>query len=190
MSHKSHKQSRSHSSSQVKHHKTHTAVSGFGELPPFGPMPKLDNIEIDTVIEKLNEYYDTKNQCDINSAIIKNLANFLAIYITGFQSGDDKDRATQFNTRVFDESVYGRSDTLKNALGIDAENLRTSVKAWVALHKKCIALTATYAEKAADLEPRILALQSKLNEFNTPRGDARQIHLGGARKKKYSLKKK
>jgi hypothetical protein len=191
MSQKSHKQSKSHSLSPVKqHHKTHTAVSAFDELPPYGAMPKLDNIGITTVIEKLNEYYNTKTQCEINSVIIKNLANFLAIYIIGFQSGDEQDMETEFKTSVFDNSVYGRSDTLINALGIDVENLRSSVKAWVALHKKCIALMSSYADKAVDLEPRILALQAKLKELNTPQVDNQQTHLGGGRRKTKSLKKK
>ena len=190
MSSKSRKKSNSDSSS-VKQQalKTHTPVSAFNITAPFGAMPKLDNINIDTVIEKLNEYCAIKTQCDINLAIIKNFVNFLAIYISGFQSGDGQNRPTQFKTDVFDESVYAHSESLKLALKIDIENLRTSVKAWKDLHKRCIVLMTTYAEKAAELEERILALRAKLKE---PTGEETTMttQLGGGRKKKYSLKKK
>ena len=190
MSSKSRKKSNSDSSS-VKQQalKTHTPVSAFNITAPFGAMPKLDNIEIDTVIEKLNEYCDIKTQCDINLAIIKNFLNFLAIYISGFQSGDGQNRHTKFETDVFDESVYAHSESLKLALGINKKNLRTSVQEWRALHERCIALMTTYAEKAAELEERILALRAKLKE-PTDKETTMVTRFGGGRKKKYSLKKK
>ena len=189
MSSKSGKKSNSDSSVKQQALKTPTPASAFNETAHYGAMPKLDNINIDTVIEKLNEYCAIKTQCDINLAIIKNFVNFLAIYISGFQSGDGQNRPTQFETKAFDESVYAHSATLKLALKIDIENLRTSVKEWKALHKRCIVLMTAYAEKAAELEKRILALRAKLKE-PTDKETTMTTRFGGGRKKKYSLKKK
>ncbi len=164
-------------------------VEAFGEVPHYGKMPKLDNVEVDTVIEKLNEYYDAKNQCDINSSIIKNFANFLAIYISAF-TNDSEVNATQFNGGHYFTRSFYNNKKLIDILSIDVDNLDTSVKAWTALHKQCIDLISVYAEKSMELEMHILTLQGKLRELTTQHEDTRQTHLGGGRKKKYSLKKK
>lgn len=192
MSSNSRKQSNSHSSSVKQALKTPTPVDAFKEIKSYGQMPKLDNIEINTVIEKLDEYSAIKTQCDINLAIITNFVKFLLIYISGFTSGDGQNGHTQFRTTAFDDSVYAHSKTLIKALRFNTKNLQTSVKAWNALHDKCIVLITIYKEKADELEERILALQEKIKELNTNRDpDTTMVtQLGGGRKKKYSLKKK
>lgn len=188
MSSKKSKSNSSVSPKGVKPVKQSVAVSSFNEVHIPRPMPKLDNInDVDVIIEKLNEYYDAKNQYEINSIILKNFANFLAIYYQSFISERDES-FTQFSGKGFFENSAYNNPKLVNALGIDVDNLETSPKAWEQLHSKCITLSVAYLEKYATLEQNILRLQAKLKELTTPVEDTRQTMLGGRRK--CSLKKK
>ena len=169
--------------------KQSVAVNSFNEVPIPSPMPRLDNItNVDTVINKLNEYYDAKNQYEINSIVLKNFANFLAIYYQSFTTDRDVNH-TQFSSGGFFENSAYNNPKLIGALTVDVGNLNSSPMAWKQLHADCLSLSSANLEKSASLEHNILLLQAKLRELSTPYIDTRQTRLGGG-KKKYSLKKK
>jgi len=189
--------SRSHSSGShngAKPVKLSAAVDSFEEVRIPKSVPNLNTINnVDTVMEYLNEYYDAKNQYEINSVVLNNFAKFLDMYHQSF-TAERKGNMTQFSAGfIFKDSGYN-NPKLISVLGDDEiGNLESSPKAWKQLHDKSLKLSISYLEKSNVLMPKISQLQKKLIELtsqNSSSNMGEQTHLGGGRKKKYSLKKR